>query len=302
MNIQDALDEFLLDGQARRLSPKTLGWYEDLLGQARDFLEGEMQVESVEKVRSRDLRRFIAKLNEQGLKPCSVSAYFRAVRAFFNWLAEESIVSDNPVQRLSPPRTPRRIPPSIPPEVIRRLMKACANTPMGARNQAIIMTLWDTGIRVGELVGLTLDDLFLGDAYIVVIGKGDKEREVPIGQVAIGYLKKWLDVRPVDDGSDRVFLNLRTCEGLKRRGVSLMLKRIQQRAEVEQRIYPHLFRHSFARQFLLGGGDPITLQQILGHSSQEMVKRYVRFTARELVMQHQRSSPGNRLFSAGLSS
>ena len=240
----------------------------------------------------------MAKLNKQGLKPCSVSAYFRAVRAFFNWLAEESIISDNPVKRLSPPRVPRRIPPSIPPEDMRQLIKACSNTPMGARNRAIIMMLWDTGIRVGELVGLTLDNLHLDVGYLVVIGKGDKEREVPIGQVAIGYLKKWLDVRSADEECDRVFLNLRTREYLKRRGVSLMLKRVQQKAGVEKRIYPHLFRHSFARQFLLGGGDPITLQQIMGHSSQEMVKRYVRFTVQELVHQHRRSSPGDRVLGA----
>ena len=298
MKIQEALDEFLLDGQARRLSPKTLGWYEDMLHQARDFLEEEMQIESVERVRPRDLRQFIAKLDEQGLRPCSVSAHFRAVRAFFNWLAEESIVSDNPVRRLSPPRVPRRIPPSIPPDDVRRLIKACSDTPMGARNRAIIVMLWDTGLRVGELVGLTLESLRLDEGYVVVIGKGDKEREVPIGRVAVRYLKKWLDVRPVGEGCDHVFLNLRNHESLRRRGVSLMLKRIQQRAGVEKRIYPHLFRHSFARQYLLGGGDPITLQQILGHSSQEMVKRYVRFTAQELVCQHRRSSPGDRVFGA----
>lgn len=292
MKLQEALEEFLLDGRARMLSQATLNWYDDLLQRACVFLNAK-QIAAVEDVRPSHLRLFITDLTADR-KPATIAGYFRALRALFNWLAAEGLIESNPMQRLTSPKVPHKLPPSITPQDALRLLHACPeDTLLGKRNYAIIMMLWDTGVRVGELVNLKLGDLHLSEGYVVVNGKGNKEREVPMGKEGIASLRRWLNVRP-DGMSSHVFVSTRG-NALKRRGVSSMLKNIQKRAGVNGRLYPHLFRHSFARQFLLAGGDPITLQQILGHSSLAMVKQYVRFTAEELVSQHRRSSPGDRL-------
>lgn len=158
------------------------------------------------------------------------------------------------------------------------------------------MLLLDTGLRIGELVSLKMEDVHMGKGFVKVMGKGKKERIVPIGNNAQKALQRYLfryRTRPAHAGIENVFLSIHGT-ALTDNSMKLMFARLGQRSGV-QRLHAHPCRHTFATRFLVNGGDVFTLQQILGHSTSEMVRHYVNLAASDVIMKHQRCSPLDRL-------
>jgi len=220
----------------------------------------------------------------------------RTLRAFFSWLAREGLVESNLGSSLKPPKIPRKIVSTLSDEEIRSILNMLkATNPCDARNRSIVMILIDTGLRIKELTNLKMDDLNLDQGVLKVMGKGEKERIVPIGNNAQRALQRYLfryRPKPAHAGIDNVFLSL-SGAALSENSMKLVFTRLARRSGVN-RLHAHLCRHTFATRFLINGGDVFTLQQMLGHSTLEMVRHYVNLASSHITMQHRRFSPLDR--------
>lgn len=310
MLLEEAIRTLLIATQVEGRSPQTVEWYRRKLTRLVNFL-GNVPVEQIT---AHDLRQYIAHLQGQktrwsnhpkhneregGLSPETVFGHYRALRRLFNWLVEEEVLQTNPMRKIRAPKSKQRDPKGISEKDLRALLETTkAGKPSDLRDRAIILFLADTGCRVAGLCGLRVEDIDLEQGLALVEEKGSKAREVLFNPPTAEALKAWLEVRPQEYGS-WLFVSLgNKAEGrLSPTGVRQMLRRRAKQAGVRGRISPHMFRHSFAREFLLNGGDLATLSQLLGHSSVTVTKSfYAIFTVQELKEKHKRYSPIARLF------
>lgn len=223
--------------------------------------------------------------------------HVRTLRAFFSWLVKEGINENNVARDLKPPKIPGRVVSTLSDEEILAIMNRLnATNPTLARNQTIFMLLLDTGIRIGELITLTMADVHMNEGFLKVMGKGRKERIVPIGNNAQRALQRYIfrfRPKPANPVIENVFLSTQG-KPLTENSMKLMFARLAKKSGVS-RLHAHLCRHTFATRFLINGGDVFTLQQILGHSTLEMVRHYVNLAANHVVIQHQKYSPLDHL-------
>lgn len=219
-----------------------------------------------------NLRQFIIWANELGMIPSSQARILSGIKAFYKYLLMEDIIRVDPSELLESPKIQRKLPDTLSYEDINKLIAAIdVSKPEGARNKAILETLYGSGLRVSELTELKLSNLYLDIEFIKVTGKGNKERLVPIGAEAIRALKIWIEnVRvhvPVKKGEeDLVFLNRRGTR-LSRVYIFLMIKGLVELTGLKKTISPHTFRHSFATHLVEGGADLRAVQEMLGHES-----------------------------------
>lgn len=243
------------------------------------------------------LRAFVLWLEGQGLKAGGVHAHVRALKAFFGWAHREELLPGNPAQRLERPSLPNHRLPTVTADQVGTLLKAAKATDQPLRDVSLVLTLFDTGVRLAEVIGLRATDLLPERGVLRVIGKGDKERSVPIGTRALGAVSAYRrrEREPRHGGVQHLFLS-RSGQPMTRSCVSIRLALLSKTAGLSrEQAAPHAFRRGFAVEFLRNGGDVFTLQQILGHSSLEMTRRYVNFLDEDLKAAHLRFSPGDRL-------
>jgi integrase/recombinase XerD len=218
----------------------------------------------------------------------SVAGYVRCLHVFGNWLAAEELAEAVVIRRLAKPRVPKKLIEPLNDDELRHLL---ANA--GTRDQAILLLLLDTGLRVSEAAGIRFRDL-RQDGSIKVMGKGAKERLVPVGLSSRRAIGRYLAARGRGEPDEPVFLaELGT--GLTYHGIQQILKRLKARAGLERRCSPHTFRHTFARNYLVNGGDVFSLQQILGHTTLDMVRRYVSLADTDVAGRHDLASPADHL-------
>ncbi|KKK62177.1 hypothetical protein LCGC14_3006940, partial [marine sediment metagenome] len=230
----------------------------------------------------------------------TVQGYVRTLKSFFSWVVREGYLESNIVAGIPVPKAPNKIINSFNAEQIASLAAACQReNSIGYRNLVMLMLMLDSGLRVSELTAIELDDVDLGEGFIRVrSGKGNRERLVPIGSVVLKLLWKYLNQsrpQPISEKIIKVFLSF---DGLSltRSGIQQMLRRCGKRAGISGvRCSPHTLRHSFAKNYLLNGGDTFSLQKILGHSSLASVRTYLSLFAADLKKQHQRFSPVDNL-------
>ena len=227
---------------------------------------------TVYEVKLEHLESFIRWINEIGMDAHSQARIISGMRAFYKYLMMEDVLSINPTELLITPRLSRKLPDTLNIDEINALIDSIdQSTPEGVRNKAMLETLYGCGLRVSELVGLKISDLFLDVEYIKVIGKGNKERLIPIGSQAIKYIRIYLDtirvhISPKKGEEDMLFLNRRGSR-LSRVMVFLITKDCAARAGLKKTISPHTFRHSFATHLIEGGADLRAVQEMLGHAS-----------------------------------
>ncbi len=219
-----------------------------------------------------DLRLFINWINELGMIPSSQARILSGIKSFYKYLLVEDIIKNSPAELLESPKKQRKLPDTLSINDINRLIAAIdLSKPDGARNKAIIEVLYSCGLRVSELTELKLSNLYLEIEFVKVIGKGNKERLVPIGGEAIKALSIWIDnVRghaSIKKGEeDMVFLNRRGSR-LSRVYIFMLIKQLAQMAGIKKSISPHTLRHSFATHLVEGGADLRAVQEMLGHES-----------------------------------
>jgi site-specific recombinase XerD len=257
---------------------------------------------AVEHITVHDLRRYVVHQWDRGLSPFTVAGRIRAIKRLFNFLAEEDIIAGNPAERIKIP-VPKRVQPKgiTEEDFCKVLASTDGRSVQDLRDRAILLFLRDTACRVAGLCGLKVGELDLDEGTAQVCEKGEKTRFVFFLPRTAEALQDWLTVRPTDKG-DSLFVGLhpKSSGGLTTRGVSHMLRRRGKRAGVEGPHSPHSFRHAFARDYLMDGGDLATLADLMGHTDVGITKRwYGHFTAKQLQTKHARHSPVRRLPGGG---
>ena len=274
-SVQGWLDHLQVE---RGASANTLTSYRRDLARYREFLAAR-GITNAGEVTERDVSDFLASLREgtperPALAASSAARTLVAVRGFHRFLALEGEVSADPANGVPPPKPPSRLPKAIPVDRVERLLEAASvgDTPVSLRDRALFEVLYGAGARISEAVGLDVDDLDLGEpASVRLLGKGDKQRIVPLGSYAVTALDAYLvRARPAlataGRGTPAVFLNQRGAR-LSRQSAWDALQRAAERAGLEGHVSPHTLRHSFATHLLDGGADVRVVQELLGHAS-----------------------------------
>ncbi len=308
--LNELIEYYEVCNRAEGKSPKTISWYSANLKNFRNYLKNRHLSDLLDNIDTKLLREYVLYLMKQTryenhpytpakpelLSTATIHGYVRTLRAFFNWLVVEGLTQNNPSNALKPPKIVRKVVSTLSDEEIRAILNSFGISPTDARNQALFMILLDTGLRIGELVHLKMEDVHMDEGYLKVLGKGKKERIVPIGNNAQKVLQRYLfrfRPKPINPVIQNVFLS-QSSNPLTENSMKLMFTRLAKRSGV-CRLHAHLCRHTFATRFLINGGDVFSLQQILGHSTLEMVRHYVNLASSHIAIQHQKYSPLDRI-------
>ncbi len=251
----------------KRLSENTVESYMRDLRQFAHYILRQWDV-APKNVEQTMIERYVGWLYDRGREKSSQARALSSVRSFFNFLLLEDKVEASPAEFILAPKFGRQLPDVLSMDEIDRILAAIdTSTIKGRRDNAMLEVLYSCGLRVSELVSLRMEDLFFGEGYIRVTGKGDKQRIVPISPVARDKIQIYLEDRhPARTNEPVVFLNNRGAK-LTRVMIFTLLKQAAERAGIDKRISPHTFRHSFATHLLEGGASIRQVQEMLGHES-----------------------------------
>jgi integrase/recombinase XerD len=256
----------------KSLSENSIEAYLHDVHKLTEFLSAEAIPPTIDKVTSEHIEAFLTWLYDSGMHDYSQARVLSGIKAFFKYLLIEDIIDVSPVEFIQGPKTRRKLPDTLSYEEINNLLNSIdLSTADGMRNRTIIEVLYSCGLRVSECVELRISNLHLDVDFIRVVGKGNKERLVPIGSSAIKYINMYKDqVRihlPIKEAAaDYLFLNKRG-ESISRVMIFLMIKKYAAAIGITKHISPHTFRHSFATHLLEGGADLRAIQEMLGHES-----------------------------------
>ena len=310
----ELIQQYELSNQAEAKSPNTVRGYNDILNQLLRYLKAKLGSDDLSVFNITTMRRYIIFLRERfrfqdhpytpaqnvPLSPRTIQCHARSLKAFATWLYEEEYTAENRLQNLKLPKAPlKMIKPLTEMEILQITGRINQKSISGRRNYIIVNTLLDTGLRAQEVTTITLNKSNLTEGHITVIGKGDKERIVPIGKYVQALLMVYINsTRPalLKGDCDTLFLSTdgkpMTVNSLK-----LMFSRLAKESGVT-RLHAHLCRHTFAINYLMNGGDIFSLKEILGHTTLEMVSHYLHFTQSQLMARHNEFSPMDRLQAA----
>jgi integrase/recombinase XerD len=278
----------------RRMSPNTLESYARDLSQLAAFAEKrERAVESLDR---RDLEAFVRSLMTSGLSPRSVARSVACVRGFYKFITAEQKLARNPADDLRSPRAWQTLPKFLSLEDVDRLLaQPDVSTPRGLRDKALIELLYATGLRVTELISLRAGDLHMDDGYLTCVGKGDKQRMVPMGHDAATWVTRYIrDGRPAllrKRSSPWLFVNARDGGALSRIGFWKVLKEYGKTAGLAGDLSPHVLRHSFATHLLDRGADLRMIQVMLGHADLSTTQIYTHVLEARLKAVYDRFHP-----------
>lgn len=275
----------------RGLSNNSIGAYENDVNKLISYLADE-QVK-IKEVTLDTLQNFICVLHDMEISPRSQARIISGIKSFFRFLKLEDYIDENPSLLLEAPQIGRHLPEVLSVEEIDNMIDCIdMNKAEGQRNRAIIETLYGCGLRVSELINLEINKLFLDEGYIVVKGKGSKERMVPISEVAIHEINSYLDQRRnmeiVPGEENFLFLNYKGTH-ISRITIFKIVKQLADLAGIKREISPHTLRHSFATHLLEGGANLRAIQQMLGHESIATTEIYIhidRTRLREEILLH----------------
>jgi len=303
LELSNLIVHFAQSNKVEGKSPKTVSWYSEMLTSYAKHLEAIEIQPTLAELDITNVREFI--IHEQGrqVSPFTVACKVRALKAFASWLLREGYTTCNILANLKPYKTPKKMIEPLTPDEINKLMSAQNPlTAIGSRNIAILTTFLDTGMRESELSGLYFEDAHIEEGFLKVMGKGSKERILPIGALEQKVLWRYVlhfRPQPASDLNNFLFLTL-DGKRLQPNAIKLLLRRWGKKAGVP-RLHAHLCRHTFATNFLIYKcGDTFRLQQILGHSTLEMVRRYVHYASIQDMIQNHVSSPMDRMGIKGL--
>lgn len=256
----------------RSLSGNTIDAYLHDVNMLIQFFNGSSSKRDLSDVSADDLKEFLVWINELGMLPPTQARVLSGLKAFFKFLLLDNQIKVDPSALLESPKTSRKLPDTLSIIEINKLIEAIdLSKAEGMRNKAMLELLYGCGLRVSELTNLKISNLFLEIDFIKILGKGDKERLVPIGSEAIKFLRIFIEeirvhiaIKPGNE--DFVFLNMRGSP-ISRVMVFLIIKDLAKKAGINKSISPHTFRHSFATHLIEGGADLRAVQEMLGHES-----------------------------------
>jgi len=256
----------------RSLSQNSIDAYVRDVEKLQQFVEVSGLKTSPLKISTKELQKFIHYINELGMSAHSQARILSGLKAFFKYLTYEDLIENDPAALLEGPKLGRKLPDTLEyPEIIKMFEAIDLSSPEGTRNRAMLETLYSSGLRVSELVELRLANIYFDIGFLRVIGKGNKERLVPVGRDAMKFLKIYIEeVRvhfPKQKGFEsHAFLNRRG-KKISRVMIFLIIKGLVEKIGLKKSISPHTFRHSFATHLIEGGADLRAVQEMLGHES-----------------------------------
>ncbi len=311
LKLSELIAYYEVCNKAEGKSQKTISWYSANLHRFRSYVISRHHNDNINTIDTKLIREYVLYLmtrkrfethpnnatTNESLSSSTIHGHVRTLRAFSNWLLSENLTKTNLTAGIKPPKIVRKVISTLSDEEISRILHTFNSADHSQiRNKVIFMLLLDTGLRIGELINIKLKDIQIDEGLMKVVGKGKKERIVPIGNKAQKALQSYLfryRSKPSHVGIENVFLSVYGTP-MTENGVKLIFARLAKGSGVE-RLHAHLCRHTFATRFLLNGGDVFTLQQILGHSTLEMVRNYVNLASNHVAMQHHKYSPLDRL-------
>lgn len=283
-------DSFLLALQVAGRSQRTVKLYRNCMRELIAFLSDR----PISEVSPGELRAFLAHLGGR-VTAVTVGIRWRSLRSFFNWLYREGLLKESPVKRIKASRTPKQFPHILTDaqaQALIQFLKSKTNTWHGYRNYAIVLTFLDTGVRMGELRQITVNDLDLVHNSFRVKGKGDRERHVYFGRRLARVLREWLIRRTLSIPGDFLFCSRKGYE-LRGDEISHIVNQLGKEASITGvRCSPHTLRHTFATQFIRNGGDPFSLQRLLGHSDISTTMIYVHMAGHRTPRSPRQGEPG----------
>lgn len=256
----------------RSLSANSVDAYVRDVSKLKQFLEISGSDLTPLQITMVELQNFIEYINELGMSAFSQARIISGLKSFYKFLLYEGELDADPTELLEAPKLGRKLPDTLSVEEIDRILSAIDHsTPEGMRNRAMLETLYSSGLRVSELIGLKMSNVHFDVGFLRILGKGSKERLVPIGREALKFIKLYredirvhLDIKPGNEGF--MFLN-RNGRQLSRQMVFIVIKNLVEKAGIKKTISPHTFRHSFATHLIEGGADLRAVQEMLGHES-----------------------------------
>lgn len=288
-----ALELFAAYQKTRNFSDLTVSAYQTDLLQFLEYAGHELGLEfeklEVTNVDKSVVRSYIVFLGGKGLSRKSIARKLAAIRSFFKYLCREGILAQSPVQKVSTPKLGKSLPRFLYEEHMEKLLNAPdSSTEMGVRDQVILELLYGSGLRVSELVALNKKDVDLGNGYVRVFGKGKRERIVPLTDSARTAVQRYLELRR--DANEALLLNYKGMR-LTSRSVRRILDKLEKKANLNQHIYPHMLRHTFATHLLDGGADLRSVQELLGHKKLSSTQIYTHITREKLKKVYMNSHP-----------
>ena len=254
------------------LSDNSVEAYQHDVSLFLQYLEAEKGTTDLDSIDMQTVENFFAYLYDMSIGAKSQARILSGLKSFYRYLLEEEIVDKDPTELISSPTLGRHLPEVLSYEEIQKMIDSIdLSDPLGHRNKAMIEVMYGCGLRVSELINLQISNIFRDDGFIRVIGKGDKERLIPIGDGSLKILFNYIDgarkhIKIKPKFTDTVFLNRRG-GGLTRQMVFLIVKELAEANNITKTISPHTFRHSFATHLIEGGANLIAVQQMLGHAS-----------------------------------
>lgn len=310
VTIKELVTRYRQSNLAEGKSEKTISWYEEILRPFSNYLIETTRNCNLSNFTVDNARGYILSLRQKPkylghpfipVQEVPVSSetlrcHTRVLKAFSSWLYREGYTQSNVLGNLKMPKASMKVMEPLSDEEIKRIIDSIDRKTMtGKRNHAIVVTLLDTGLRASEVAGITLGNMNLKDGYIKVMGKGSKERVVPVGKYTVTILWDYVqNVRPEPlPDYDRLFLTVGG-QSITVNTVKLLFSRLARSCGIK-RLHAHLCRHTFAINYLLNGGDIFSLKEILGHTTLEMVNHYLHFTNHQITSQHHKYSPMDKL-------
>lgn len=278
----------------RRLSTATVESYSSDLKKFLHFLDTQ-QDKLFTECSSLEILFFMNQQQKKGISSRSISRMLSSIKTFYNFLVSDGIIIKNPLQDINSPKINKKLPDVLTREEVDSLIfTPDTNTPLGIRDRALFEILYATGLRVSELVALGVENINMEAGFIIVIGKGNKERIVPLGEEAIMWLKRYIaEARPkllAGTVCNHIFIN-RSGKSLSRQGFWKLVKKYCLQAGISKRISPHTLRHSFATHILEGGADLRSVQMMLGHADISTTQIYTHITKNALKKLHKKFHP-----------
>ena len=276
------------------VSLNTLEAYSRDLNRYVEFIE-QAGIKDIREISSDDVISFLGNLKGDGLATSSINRSLAAIRGLYRYLLTEKVVDGNPVANIELAKVWMHLPDTLSREEMSLLLKQPGTkTPLAVRDTAMLELLYATGIRVSEVIALSMNNINWQAGYLIVVGKGNKERIVPIGRVAFDCLNRYVEGSRRKLSRERsvntIFLN-RSGTGLTRQGFWKIVKKYVRKAELQKKVYPHTFRHSFATHLLEGGADLRSVQVMLGHADISTTQIYTHVTRERLKEIHKKYHP-----------
>lgn len=277
-------------GVERQLSPITLTNYQRQLD-ALIALADEAGLKSWQQCDAAQVRSFAVRSRRAGLGPASLALRLSALRSFFDWMVSQGELAANPAKGIAAPKIPRHLPKNIDVDDVNRLLDIDLNDPLAVRDRAMLEVMYGAGLRLSELVNLDIKHLDLESGEVWVMGKGSKERRLPIGRNAVTWIEHWLDLRGLFGADDDALFLSKLGKRISARNVQKRFAEWGIKQGLNSHVHPHKLRHSFATHMLESSGDLRGVQELLGHANLSTTQIYTHLDFQHLASVYDAAHP-----------